>query len=115
MCWEKWLAKEEGCSSGDSSSEEASKVTPVRLEDNSGSGDGNPKSGNCNLKSGNYQPESGNCNPNSGNSNLSKESDRQGEELVQKDVNMVFMIPAEFRVPMEGVVEMALGAERAIF
>jgi hypothetical protein len=32
--WEKWLAKEECCSSGDSSGEEASKVTLARGEDN---------------------------------------------------------------------------------
>jgi hypothetical protein len=38
----KWLAKEEGGSSGDSSGEEASMVTPTRGEANSGSGDGNP-------------------------------------------------------------------------
>jgi hypothetical protein len=31
------------------------------------------------------------------------------------DVNMVFTIPVEFRVPMEDIVEMALGAERAMF
>jgi hypothetical protein len=54
--WEKWLAKEEGCSSSDSSGEEASKVTPTRGEDNPESGDRNSESGNCN-------PESGNCHP----------------------------------------------------
>jgi hypothetical protein len=31
------------------------------------------------------------------------------------DVNMAFMIPAEFCVPMEDVAELALGAERAVF
>jgi hypothetical protein len=31
------------------------------------------------------------------------------------DVNMVFMIPAEFRAPMEDVAELAMGAERAVF
>jgi hypothetical protein len=30
----KWLAKEEGCGSGNSSSEEVSNVTPARGEDN---------------------------------------------------------------------------------
>jgi hypothetical protein len=48
---EKWLAKEEGGSSGDSSGEEASMVTPARGEDNLGSGDGNTELGNCNLES----------------------------------------------------------------
>jgi hypothetical protein len=38
---EKWLAKEEGNSSNDSSGEEASKVTPARGEDSQRSGDGN--------------------------------------------------------------------------
>jgi hypothetical protein len=41
----KWLSKEEGSSSGDSSGEEASKVTTARGQDNSGSSDGNPESG----------------------------------------------------------------------
>jgi hypothetical protein len=31
------------------------------------------------------------------------------------DVNMVFAIPADFRVPTEGIVELALGVERAVF
>jgi hypothetical protein len=31
------------------------------------------------------------------------------------DISMVFMIPAEFRAPMENVTELALGAERAVF
>jgi hypothetical protein len=39
---EKWLAKEEGGSSGNSSREEVSNVTLARGEDNLGSGDGNP-------------------------------------------------------------------------
>jgi hypothetical protein len=100
----KRLAKEEGCSWGDSSSEEASKVTPARGEDNLGSGDGNPESGNCN-------PELGNCHPDTGNRNPGKENDRHGEELVPMDVNMVFMVLAEFRVPTKDVTELALGAE----
>jgi hypothetical protein len=50
---EKWLAEEEGGSSGDSSSEEVSKVTPARGEDNPGSSDGNLESGNCNPELGN--------------------------------------------------------------
>jgi hypothetical protein len=69
MWWEKWLAKEDGISSGDSSGEEASKVTPTRGEDNLESGDGNPESDNCNLELGNYHPESGNRMSDSGNSN----------------------------------------------
>jgi hypothetical protein len=113
--WEKRLAKEEGGSSGDSSSEEASKVTLAKGEDNPGSGDGNPESGNCNPESGNYHPESGHRNPNSSNSNPGKENDRQGEEPVSMVVNMVFTILAEFYVPMEDVAELALGAEHAVF
>jgi hypothetical protein len=109
--WEKRLAKEEGGSSG----EEASKVTLTRGEDNMGSGDGNPESGNCNSELGDCHPESGNRNPGSGNSNPSKENDRQGEEPVPMDVNMVFMIPAEFCAPMKDVVELALGAEHVMF
>jgi hypothetical protein len=31
------------------------------------------------------------------------------------DVNMVFMIPAEFRAPMEDVVVLELGEERVVF
>jgi hypothetical protein len=73
--WEKRLAKEEGCSSGDSSGEEASKVISARGEDKPESGDGNPESGNCNPESGNYHPKSGNRNPDSGNSNPDKEND----------------------------------------
>jgi hypothetical protein len=101
---EKWLAKEEGCCSG----EQASKVTPARGEDNPESGDRNPESGNCNLESGNH-------NPNSGNSNLGNENNRQGEEPVPMDINMVFMIPAEFCSPIEDVAELALGVEHAMF
>jgi hypothetical protein len=85
--WEKWLAEEEGSRSSDSSSKEASKVTLARGEDN----------------------------PDLGNSNSSKENDRQGEKPVSMDVNMVFTVPAEFCVPTEDVVELALGAKRAIF
>jgi hypothetical protein len=126
---EKWLAKEEGGSSGYRSGEEASKVTPARGEDNPGSGDGNPESGNWNPESRDCRPESGNCNPelrdyhpesgnhNSdlGNSNSSKENDRQGEKLVPMYINTVFTIPAEFRASIEDVVELTLGAERVVF
>jgi hypothetical protein len=52
---------------------------------------------------------------NSGNSNPGMENDRQGEELVPMDVNMVFKILEEFRAPMEDVAELSLGAERAMF
>jgi hypothetical protein len=113
--WEKWLAEEDGYSSSDSSGEEARKVTPSRGEDYPESGDWNPESGNCSLESGNYHPESGNCNSDSGNSNPGKENDLQGEEHVLMDVNVLFMIPAEFRVPTEDVMELALGAERVTF
>jgi hypothetical protein len=65
---EKWIAKEESGSSGDSSGEEASTVTPARGEDNL-------ESGNCNPESENCHPESGNRNSDSGNSNPSKEND----------------------------------------
>jgi hypothetical protein len=50
-----------------------------------------------------------------GNNNPGKENDRLGEDLVPMDVNMVFMILTEFCVLMEGVVELALGAEHAVF
>jgi hypothetical protein len=106
--WEKRLAKEEGSSSGDSSGEEVSKVTPARGEDNPGSGDGNPESGNCNPELGNYQSELGNCNP-------SKENDRQREEVVPMDVNMVFTILAELHVLADDIAELVLGAECAVF
>jgi hypothetical protein len=46
----KWLAKEEGGSSGDNSGEEVSKVALAKGKDILGSGDGNPESGNCNPK-----------------------------------------------------------------
>jgi hypothetical protein len=42
------------------------------------------------------------------------ENDRQGEELVPMDVNLVCMIPAEFRVPTEDVALLELGAERVM-
>jgi hypothetical protein len=112
---EKWLAKEEGGSCGDSSGEDARKVTPARGEDNPGSGDGNQESGNCNPKSGNYNSELGNRNPDSGNNNLGKENDRQGEEPVLMDVNMVFAILVEFHAPTEDITELALGAECVLF
>jgi hypothetical protein len=114
--WQKkQLAKEEGGSNGDNSGEEASKVTPVRGENNPGLGDGNPESGDCNLESGDYHPELGNRNPDSGNNNLGKENEWQGEEMILMDINMVFMIPTEFCAPTEDVTELALGAERAMF
>jgi hypothetical protein len=99
--WQKkWLAKEEGSSSGDSSTEVVGKVTPVRGKDNLRSGDGNT--------------ELGNRNPNSGNINLGKENDRQLEEPVLIDVSMVFMIPAKFCEPMEDIAELVLGEECAM-
>jgi hypothetical protein len=104
---EKQLAMEEACRSSDNSSEEASKGTPARGEGGPELGDGNSESGNCN-------PELGNCHLESGNSNLGKGNDRQGEELVPMDANMVFTIPAKFRVPTKDVLELALGAVRAV-
>jgi hypothetical protein len=59
--------------------------------------------------------ESDNSNPRSGNSNPSEKEDQLGEEPTWMDVSMVFMILAEFCAPMENVVELALGAERAVF
>jgi hypothetical protein len=112
---EKWLAKEESGSSSDSSSEEASKVTSARGEDNPRSGDRNPELGNCNPESRNCHPESGHRNPDSGNSNLGKENDWQGEEPVLLDINMVFTTLAEFHAPMEDVTELVLGATCALF
>jgi hypothetical protein len=111
----KWIAKEEGGSSGDSSGMKASRVTPTRGEDNSGLCGGNPELGNCNLESGDCHPESGNCIPKSSDSSLGKENDRQGEELVPMDVNMVFTIPTKFCAPIEDVAELSLGAEHAMF
>jgi hypothetical protein len=111
----KRLAKEEGGSSGDSSGEEASKVTTARGEDNPGSGDGNLELGNFNLELGNCHPESGNRNPDSGNNNPGNGNDRQGEEPVPMDVNMIFTIPIEFRAPTDDVMELVLGAEHAVF
>jgi hypothetical protein len=73
---EKWLAKDKGSSSGDNSSDEASKVTPARGEDNLGLGDGNSESGNCNPELGNCHPKSGNHNPDLDNSNPGNENDR---------------------------------------
>jgi hypothetical protein len=115
MRWEKWLAMEEGSSSGDNSCEEASKVTPARGENNSGSGDGNTEYGNYNPELGDYHPELTNRNPDSGNSNPGKENHRQGEEPVLMDVNIIFTIPAEFHAPTEDVVELALGVECVMF
>jgi hypothetical protein len=59
--------------------------------------------------------ESGNSNPGSGNPNPSEKEDRLGEEPIQMDVSMVFMIPVEFRAPMENVIELVLGAECVVF
>jgi hypothetical protein len=71
--------------------------------------------GNCNLELGDCHRELGNCNPDSGNSNPGEENDRQGEEPVLMDVNMAFTIPAVFHTSTEDVMELVLGAERAVF
>jgi hypothetical protein len=90
----KWLAKEENGSSGDSSGEEEVEVTSAKGYSNPGSGSGNPKSGNRNPGG---------------------KEDQQEEEPTQMDVNMVFMIPAEFCVPTEDIAELALGAAHIVF
>jgi hypothetical protein len=87
MWWEKWLAKEENGSSDDSGGEEEVEVTSVK----------------------------GDSNPGSGNRNPGGKEDRREEEPTQMDVDMVLTVPTEFHVPMEDVVELALGAERAVF
>jgi hypothetical protein len=92
-----------------------SKVTPGKGGNKPGLGDGNPGSGNCNPELGDCHPESGNRNSDSGNSNPGRKNDWQGEEPVLMDVNMVFMIPVEFRAPMEGITELALSLECAVF
>jgi hypothetical protein len=50
-----------------------------------------------------------------GSSNPDKDEDQQEECPTQMEINMVFTIPAEFCAPTENVVELTLGAERAIF
>jgi hypothetical protein len=56
----------------------------------------------------------GNCHPELDDNNPGMDNDRQGEEPVP-DINMVFMIPIEFRAPTEDVTELALRVERAMF
>jgi hypothetical protein len=91
---EKWIAKEENGSSGDSSGEEEVEVTSAKGDSNSGSG---------------------NANPESGNHNSGGKEDRREEEPTRMDVNMVFMILLEFHAPMEDITELALGAKCAMF
>jgi hypothetical protein len=88
----KWLAKEENSSSD--SGEEEVEVTSAKGDSNPGSGSGNP--------------ESGNRNPGG-------KEDRREEEPTWMDIAIVFIIPAEFCALMEDVVELALGAECAVF
>jgi hypothetical protein len=90
--WQKWLAKEENGNS--SSGEEEVEVTSAK-------GDSNPGSGSGILES--------------GNRNQGGKQDWQEEEPTWMDVNMLFMIPVEFDVPMEDIAELALGTERAMF
>jgi hypothetical protein len=87
---EKWLAREEN----GSSAEEEVEVTSAKGDSNTGSGSGNP--------------ESSNRNPGG-------KEDLREEEPTRMDVNMVFMISAEFWAPMEDIAELALGAGRAMF
>jgi hypothetical protein len=46
---------------------------------------------------------------------LGGKEDRREEEPPWMDVNMVFIIPAKFHVPMEDVVDLELGVERVVF
>jgi hypothetical protein len=95
LTWrEKWLAEEEDGGNAGSSGEEEQEMGSVR-------GDSNPESGNSNPRSGNPKP--------------SEKEGRLGEEPTWMDINMVFMIPAEFCTLMKNVPELALGAERAVF
>jgi hypothetical protein len=91
--WEKWLAKEENDSNGNSSGEEEVEVTSAKGDSNPGSGSGNPESGNRNLGG---------------------KEDRREEEPTWIDVNMVFTISVEIRAPTEDITELAFGAERAV-
>jgi hypothetical protein len=91
---EKRLAKEENGSSGDWSGEEEVEVTSAKADSNLGSGSGN-------LESGNWNPV--------------RKDDQREEEPSWIHINMVFMILAVFHAPMEDVVELVLGAERAVF
>jgi hypothetical protein len=85
--WEKWLAMEENGSSSDSSGEDEVEVTSAK----------------------------GDSNPGSGNRNPGRKEDRREEEQTQMDAKMVFTILVEFCVPTKDVVELALGAEHAMF
>jgi hypothetical protein len=91
--WEKWLAKEENDSNGNSSGEEEVEVTSAKGDSNPGSGSGNPESGNRNLGG---------------------KEDRREEEPTWIDVNMVFTISVEIRAPTEDITKLAFGAERAV-
>jgi hypothetical protein len=46
---------------------------------------------------------------------LSEKEERLGEEPTRMDVSMVFMILVEFCEPTKNVMELAMGAERAMF
>jgi hypothetical protein len=50
-----------------------------------------------------------------GNSNPYKGKDQQEEHPTQMEINMVFIIPAEFHAPIEDVAELTLGVERVVF
>jgi hypothetical protein len=84
----------ENDSSGDSSGEEEVEVTSAK--------------GDSNLRSGSGNPEWGNCNP-------GRKEDRREDEPARMEVKTVFTIRVEFRAPMEDIVELALGVERAMF
>jgi hypothetical protein len=61
--------------------------------------------GDSNTRSGSGNPDSGNHNP----------GRKEDVSKTWIDINMVFTIPTEFYAPMKDVLELALGAERAMF
>jgi hypothetical protein len=71
-------------------------------------GGSNPELGNGNLGSSNGNPGSGNGNP-------GKEEDQREEQLTRMVINMVFTILTEFHAPAKDVVELTVGAGRAVF
>jgi hypothetical protein len=57
----------------------------------------------------------GDFNPGSGSGNSGGKEDQREEVPTQIDVNMVLTITSKFRAPMEDVIELVSGAERAMF
>jgi hypothetical protein len=66
------------------------------------------------LDKGESTSDKGSSNPDKG-SNPGKGEDQQEEHPSQMEINMVFIIPAEFHAPIEDMTELTLGAERAVF